>query len=184
MLEVFELWFFPSAAILLQILPADLQVGTLRVVGQALLGLLLIRLADLVGTGVPAVGTGLALGVLNADLIGGAQLGAGVAPRPGARFLTEEAFRTVLMTIAVIADLETLALVTVAYASPTLEAAIARPSVVQILVESRDFTAERLRLPLVELRVLDCSVAFARCDSLSEFINPSIVSCGRREVTS
>lgn len=74
MLEVFELWVLPSAAELSQILPADLQVGALRVVGQALLGLLLISLFDLVGTGVPAVGTGLALGVLNADLIGGAQL--------------------------------------------------------------------------------------------------------------
>ena len=87
------------------------------------------------------------------------------------------------MAVAVIADFETLALAIGADTSPALITVRARPSIIQILVKRSDFTAERLSLPLGELGVIDCCISISSFDSLSEFINPSVLSSASRKVT-
>lgn len=79
----------PIAGTAFEIFPSDLQLRGLRVVRKALQGALVVFL-DVLGTRIPTVRACLALGVLNADLVGGPEFGTGVVPRPPIGLLAEE----------------------------------------------------------------------------------------------
>lgn len=77
----------------------------------------------------------MALGILNADLIRGPQLGATVSPRPTIGFFAEKALRAVLVAVTVLSDAQANTLTIFADTIEALIAALARPSIAELLVE-------------------------------------------------
>ena len=110
-----------------------------------------VVLLNFVGTCIPAVRTGLALCILDTNLIRCTELGTGVVPGPRIALFAKKAFCTVSMAVAMDTDLVALALAIDAIATLALKAARTTPSIVQVLVKGSNFTAVRLRSFVGEL---------------------------------
>lgn len=140
----------PISRAAFNIFPGDLKLGGLRVVRKALQGILVVFL-NVLGARIPTVRASLALCILNADLVGGSELGTGVVPRPAISLLAEKTLGAVLVAVTILTHREAFAVAVFAKSRPALKTALACPAIVQVLAECGHLATVSFRLLVVEL---------------------------------